>query len=449
MRYFPEASVALVPYWLKDSPRYLANTDHAWWFEALDFYQIVVYVGPYVNDAVWQDTRQIKIAISTQAYTWHINEILLRLNKHGLLISDITLVWNVLEASATCRVLGLDLIDAPKIAIIADTHHLGFPISSLLTYLLNNSHTYVLATHNQHAPFFGACLQIPATGWPFPCEPTRSNPPPKINLEKIYYYGNTLSHHHKQRTLVVNYSLVHTDVQVVPRLSFSNWRNSVSLGGKVILGCTLNGSPSFQTYYSLLNFNLLISDPIAPSSWLGSLMQTNKLCMTYRNKEDCVAIIKTLAYVRDRPHLIAKMQSMVDRAAHILGECVNCSKQYGLAFLDPANGISSLKVSTTEHDSGLLLRLNLLRSLFGLDYLLLTIKMFEQLQEQHRIYWRIVLVLDASSLHSAEIDFWSKIYLLLPRVTTLHSQEQISKCTIDRYTFVAHLGDLRLAVSNM
>jgi hypothetical protein len=448
MSLFHKASVALVPYWLKDQPQNISDTDHAWWFEPLMFYDIVVYTGPHVEDTVWRDAKQKGIGISTQGYSWHIDEILPKLNKYGLSESDFTLVWNVLEASATCRAFGLEKINSPKIAVIADTHHLRFPITSLLSYLVHTPHTYVLATHNQHAPFFGAYLQIPAIGWPFTCKASTNNYMPQVELDKIYYYGNTLSPHHKQRSLIVNYSLLRSDIHLVPRLSFDQWLQHISVGGKIILGCTLNGSPSFQTYYSLLNYNLLISDPIAPSSWLGSLMRNHKICMTYRSKEECIAIIESLRQVRESPKMAKMVKSMIRIAADQICKCINNPKQYGLAFLDPENKLTSIKTTTTELDSYTLTHLNLILYELGLDHLLLTIKMFEILQEQHRKTWTTVLILDAG-LHECEINFWANIRLLLPRVLAIRSADRLSECKHSLFSCTLSASHLRFMACNI
>ena len=130
-------SIALVPYWLSDNPHELEKSDHLWWLDHLNYYEVTIFIGPNIKTNMSSREGKERLSICTNLFEIDLMEIFRNtLGPLGIRSSDITLYWHVLEAAATCRVSNINILDCPRICVIGDTHHMQNPISSLYAYLL-------------------------------------------------------------------------------------------------------------------------------------------------------------------------------------------------------------------------------------------------------------------------------------------------------------------------
>ena len=162
-----EQRIVLIPYWLQIEPEKLYKSDHSWWFESLQKNDILIYAGPYIrNEGASKGNNNWHIKIKTPGLSYSISEIQNKLKSFNIKVSDITLMWHIIEASATCRVEELLLPNAIKIQWLL-TPSLKKSNNSLIRLIKRESYDLVCCTHNQHEPFFAASCGLPTIGFPY------------------------------------------------------------------------------------------------------------------------------------------------------------------------------------------------------------------------------------------------------------------------------------------
>ena len=267
---------ALIPYWLVDDPSDLDSSDHRWWFTPLENYDTLIFIGPFIRTIVKESGQKKVIMLQTNSFAFKLDKALWDfLHSINITRSDINLYWHVMEASATCRVYGLNQLKCEKVAVIGDTHHMRNPISSIIEYLGQEDFTHVCCSHNQYNPFFAASLNLKSIDFPF-CFP----PDYKKQADKeggtikadfgqvINYYGDTLSPHHFHRSFIINCLMrAKEDIIIHGRSSFTAWIDKISTS-QMVLTCSLNGTFSFQQFLPMLYSSIVFTDPLSQSNCL-------------------------------------------------------------------------------------------------------------------------------------------------------------------------------------
>ena len=107
-----------------------------------------IFCGPKLHNI---DTIERKF-IRTNGRFFDIDEVLSQLNEND---RKIDLLVSVLQAATTCFPKKLSRLKCPKIAIVADTHHLLYPISSVIHYMKRENFDCMLkASQPAHLHFF-------------------------------------------------------------------------------------------------------------------------------------------------------------------------------------------------------------------------------------------------------------------------------------------------------
>ena len=107
-----------------------------------------ILCGPYLQN---KDTKERKF-IRTSGRIFDIDEVLSQLNEND---RNIDLFISVLQISTTCFPKNLSKLNCPKIAIVADTHHLLYSISSIIHYMKCENFEHMLkASQPAHLHFF-------------------------------------------------------------------------------------------------------------------------------------------------------------------------------------------------------------------------------------------------------------------------------------------------------
>jgi hypothetical protein len=409
-------TIALVPYWLGCCPKILDSSDHFWWFRPISHFDIIIYVGPYIYDQMWPGGDQISISLKVRSLTWSIDEIESRLrDQFSIRLSDISLVWHVIEASSTCRVQGLEGLRCPMVAVVADTHHLVRPISSLVPYIRASQYTHVTCTHNQHTPFFSTTCDVATFSYPytdlianqaFTASPTSS---------ELIYYGSLFSRHHFFRTKYVNRLLANSQINIHARLTFREWLQRIRGGGGQIFSCSLNGSFSFQTLYPLLYGNMLMTDPICSANWIGSILPSVSSCMIYKNMSECLSLAASLANTSVAYQAVPGQISINKRIQSCLADHVGLRKAFQIGGLFP----DALPNTYTSDQHALQALLIVLKGEFGVEEVEKFIVIYERLQELHRLTWDVSIAPIPINCRKAEIyhSLLSIIPALLPRLS--------------------------------
>ena len=209
----------------------LDSTDHSWWFQALYKNDVLIFAGPYIIKNEKTRNRNFTcVKIRTNGLIFSIKEIENELNRFNIQIHDVTLMWHVLEASATCRVNDLRmLVKATRIAVVADTHHLKDPISSLIKIIKREPYDLLCCTHNQYEPFFEVSCGLKTISFPYinPYEEVEKYSAKSDEELQIRYYGNPLSPTHFFRSIFVGEALRSSKISIMPRMNMKSWTNSL------------------------------------------------------------------------------------------------------------------------------------------------------------------------------------------------------------------------------
>ena len=400
--------IALIPYWLDRSPSSLDTSDHFWWFQPISHFTTILYVGPFIPDKLWLHGEHTYICLNVHGLTWSIAEIAPKLlSNFSIRISDISLLWHVIEASSTCRVLGLEELICPSVAVVADTHHLNQPISSLVSYIRSTRYTHVTCTHNQHTPFFSATCDVDTFNFPFIDYMSNQRSFTLTGSPSLTYYGSLFSRHHFFRTKFVNRLLANSQLQVFDRLPLREWLKRISASRAQLFTCSLNGSFSFQTLYPLLYGNTLMTDPICTANWMGSLLPSIPSCFIYRNMSECVSTASFLGNMT--PSHAASIQ-LPD--ATVIQSCLADFVTVRNVFRNDIINPDILPNNSTPEQHELQRLLLVLKSESGLGEVLRFIVVYERLQELHRSAWD--LPISPIQVYSRKAEIYHFLFNILP-----------------------------------
>ena len=406
------AKIALIPYWLRDNPYQLENSDHRWWFTPLKGFNTIIFIGPFVRTNDKTEKGKRIITIQTSSFCFSLGENLWNhLNKHKISSDDIDLYWHVMEAAATCRVTNLGQLRCPKVAVIGDTHHMKSPISSLITYLSSETFTHICCSHNQYNPFFAASLGLHSLDFPF-CFPEnyeenclQAKNKSQILGAEVNYYGSSLSSHHLHRSCVVNQLMkCKADVIVHARSSFTSWIKKITRR-QIVLTCSLNGTFSFQQFLPMLYECIVFTDPLSKSNWLGESLQDGKNVFIFHSTNEVI----------DKHLLIKKNEVNLDS----ISNSAQLAAAKGLRredMFDKGNIIEVLgnRKQFTQGEYDLFNNIATYISINGLEKYIAIVRIFEDIQEHHRVNWKITAITHETD--SDETKLLLSMLQILPRI---------------------------------
>jgi len=322
-------------------------------------------------------------------------------------------LWHVLEASSTCLISGHTELSCPLIAVIADTHHLPSPISSLLTYISSSGYTYLTCTHNQHAPFFSIACNIRSFSFPYTDLGIIADNLLPILRKNLIYYGNLISQHHVFRTEFVNKALTTSSLRLGGRLAFRKWLEELSQGNKYVFTCSLNGSFSFQTLMPLLYGNVVITDPICSANWIGGILPYLPECYVYHNVRECLDILHGIENERYSSASLHSRNISTSLIKPLISDEKSLQAAFSAAGFDP----HSLPDVSTDNQKRLEELLAIVLRDFGLSEVYTMIRLYETLQESHRVNWETgIFPVTKTSEKSLVYDtFLRLIPTMLPR----------------------------------
>lgn len=379
-------NIAIVPYWLNDNPHDLEKSDHLWWLDHLNDYDITIFIGPYIKTNMSRREGKERLSICSNIFEINIIEIFRNtLVPLGIRPSDITLYWHVLEAASTCRVSNINILDCPRICVIGDTHHMQNPISSLYAYLFSQSFTHICCSHNQYNPFFSAVLGLKAIDFPFtlPNDLVRGNnwDGSTIRDQILYYYGSLVSRHHLHRSRIVNELLSDTRINnnfiTKSRMSFSHWKTSVQRPHHNVT-CSLNGTFSFQTFLPMLGGACIYTDPISDSNWVGTELKGGYNCIVYNSSSDIIE-----QFLKNKKSL-EKTKLIGTRAHNSISKYL---KPIKIMQQDWIKGIPEERILTTNKEAILERTIKSHIKDYGVEDVIRLVKIFEICQEIHRLEW--------------------------------------------------------------
>jgi len=252
-----------------------------------------IFCGPYLPN---KDTRERKF-IRTNGRFFDIDEVLSQLKEDD---QKIDLVFSNLQASTSSFPKNLSKINCPKFAIVGDTFHLMYPISSLINYMRRENFEHML-TSSQPAHlhfFYEAGIRhsafLPRIEAKFE---TVNNKKPGIT-----YIGKRWSTSHPRRSRMVQFLEKKLSKNNIPfhhynRLPFLDWLR-VLLHSKMVVISSLNGQVTPQIYTCLAAGTLCFVDELSPQTFLYRFFEPGKHLVTWRSFED---LLEKIIYYYNHP----------------------------------------------------------------------------------------------------------------------------------------------------
>ncbi len=413
-----------MPYWLVDNPHELEASDHLWWFHHLVGYKTIVFIGPYIRNSLSTKGEQTLISIQTHSLRISLGQVFQSsLFPMGIRPSDIHLYWHVIEVAATCRVDQLDLLRCPKVCAIGDTHHMHRPITGLYEYLTAEQFSHVCCSHNQYNPFFSAVIGLTPIDFPFSLPPettaTERGVAMEIKDRSLYYYGSLVSRHHLHRSRIINTlltdRLLADSLVVRQRMSFSKWRKNV-LRPHHNLTCSLNGTFSFQTFLPMLGGACIYTDPISDSNWVGAVLRSGENCIVYESARHLADSFLFIHNTSDNGLSIGR------KAKHSILLNLFTAREVQENWM---KGIPEGRILTTSKEKDLEKQIVKHMESYGKANVTELVKIFEDIQELHRLHWLLDVRLSASFT-----DRRMKCYALMCQRTLQLMLGILPRCTI-------------------
>ena len=252
-----------------------------------------IYCGPKLQN---KDTKERKF-IRTSGRFFDIDEVLSQLNEND---QNIDLVFSVLQAGTSSFPTNLSKIKCPKFAILGDTFHLMYPISSLIKYMKRENFEHILtATQPAHLHFF----------YEAGISHSALFPRVKANFEKvkkkksgITYIGKRWSSSHPRRSRMVLFLEKKLPKKNIPfqrynRLPTPMWRKVLARSKMVVIS-SLNGQLTPQIYNCLSAGTLCFVDELSSQSLLYQFFEPGKHLVTWCSFED---LLEKIIYYYNHP----------------------------------------------------------------------------------------------------------------------------------------------------
>jgi len=253
-----------------------------------------IFCGPKLQN---KDTITRKY-IRTSGTHFDIDEVLSQLNEND---QKIDLICTILEAGNTiCFPKNLSKIKCPKFANVCDTHHLMYPISTIINYMKRENFEHMLlSAQPAHLHFF----------YEAGIRHSAFLPRDKVNFETVNnkksgvtYIGKRWKSSHPRRSRMGQFLEKNLPKNNIPyhyynRLPAPIWRK-VLRHSKMVVISSLNGQFTTQIYNILCAGALCFVDELSSKTFLYQFFEPGKHLVTWRNFED---LLEKIIYYYNHP----------------------------------------------------------------------------------------------------------------------------------------------------
>lgn len=305
----------------------------------------------------------------------------------------------------------------PTVAIVADTHH-GYrsPIGEIFTYLSLESYDYIIFPYcRHHMHWFYAC-GFNNLGWlPLITMTTVTHDfqQPR-SKEAVFICGDPLFHPQRHRVIeCVQNSGLPFRMATLDRFQAAK-TYSESL---ISLHCSLNGDLALRNLEIVSAGGFLLADRLSPQSGFEYILKPGEECDVYTDRQE---LLEKIAFYLDNPTDAISMASRsYDKFFEILHPNYRINDLYRWIF----NGDESREF-LFNWDT----RMEVSRQYA--DYLETRVRIYEQIQELHKLQETVNVLVDSTCPIIFAIDI-----IDLPR-----AKIHVSKGNLDAYRLVEELG---------
>ena len=260
-----------------------------------------IFCGPNLQD---KDSAERKY-IRTSGYFFDIDDVFSQLNEFD---KKIDLVFAPLEVKTTCFPKNLSKLHCPKIAFVFDTHHLLYPISTIINYIKHERFTHVfIYAQPAHLHFFYEAGFIHSAFYPRNIQKfeTRYN-----KKSGVTYIGGKWKSSHLRRSRMVQFLEKNLPKNNIPfhcynQLPRAIW-HKVLARSKIIVLSSLNGQFTPQIISCLFAEALCFVDELSSQTLLNQFFEPGTHLVTWRDFEDLLQKLIYYYYHPKEAEAIAK-----------------------------------------------------------------------------------------------------------------------------------------------
>ena len=200
----------------------------------------------------------------------------------------------------------LSRFDCPRVLCLADTHHLGQPISSLIDYAHAQSFTHVISLNNRHHLHWFDEAGFHRLAW-FPGISVRHLPRPtnKSRDQRVVSIGQSGSFHPRRTRifeLLSQADEIATDFREASRVESADaYANSV-----LSLNVSLNGDLNMRVFEVLSAGGCLLTDALSEEAGLDLLFEDGREILTYADERELIDRARYYLEHPDEAYAIAR-----------------------------------------------------------------------------------------------------------------------------------------------
>jgi len=258
-----------------------------------------IFCGPNLES---MDTTHRKY-IHTKSYNFKIEEILALLDGEDC---NVDLIFAPLEVGSTCFPRNLFKLKFPKVAFIFDTHHLLYPISTIINYLKREKFTHMfIYAQPAHLHFFYEAGIKNAAFYPHII-------PKFTNIEKkkygVTYIGGKWKSSHLRRSRMVQFLKENLPRNNIPfhhynQLPRAFWHKVLARSNIIVLS-SLNGQFTPQITSVLSAGALCFIDELSPQTALYRFFKPGKHLIVWTDFDD---LLDKLIFYHSHPEEAEKI----------------------------------------------------------------------------------------------------------------------------------------------
>lgn len=184
---------------------------------------------------------------------------------------------------------GLSKFSCPRVLLVADTHHLHQPLAQMIRYTAAEPFTRVVLLYDRHhAEFFHAAgvkdlFWFPGLTFPHDDALVREARQ-RVRQPRLAFVGQAGKHHPRRARLLA--ALTERGLPLSAQML--RQRDALAFYGASALGlnASLNGDLNLRVFEILASGAALLTDALAPSSGLTTLLGDGREMITYRSPEE-------------------------------------------------------------------------------------------------------------------------------------------------------------------
>ena len=250
--------------------------------------------------------------IRTSSRFFDIEEVISQLNEND---KKIDLMVLSIQVPITCFPKNLYKVDCPKIAIVNETDHQMYPISSIIKYLKGENIEHILASAQAaHLHFFYEAGIKHSALYP---RPALEFKPIDNKKSGVTYIGKKWKSSHLRRSRMIQFLKKELPKYNIPfhyynQVSYSEWLKLLSQS-KIFVISSLNGQLTPQIYKALSTGALCLVDEISHQTFLYNFFESGKHLITWTKFSDLlnkIIYFYKYTYTAEKIAKMGKLQAL-------------------------------------------------------------------------------------------------------------------------------------------